>query len=703
MNAESMRRRAMQCMHPRVLGAAAVLAACVAVLPVACAQGTSAQDTTTSAQDDSLSPARVGRLADLAGDVYLAQQDHADDWSPVDENYPVTSGDNLWTSDNARAEVDFGGSQMRMWASTNVNVATLDSHALEIFVAQGSILLRVAALEAGDSAIVDTPSTQVVLVQPGLYRIDVSPDQQTTALTIREGEATAQVTAGLQQVLAGMSAIIVNAATTSAVFSVAYAPDAFDAWNASREGYYQQARGTTYVSPEMVGYDDLANYGTWQPDAAYGNVWYPNDVVPGWAPYSDGYWTTIPLFGLTWVDHARWGYAPFHYGRWARVHNRWGWLPGNYVARPVWAPALVAWTSVGVSGGGAVHGWVPLGFREPYRPWWGACGARCWDRYNRPYQIDPRERDRYRDHAPPPERFANWRVPGAVTAVAAARLIARKPYVASERIALAGSALASARPVNAAPAVTGAAPGRIPVVHPGAHGAPQPASVFYMTSKPAQMGIAHPLNARPAVGRPVGGLSLLDATGARAPAARAPRDRIGPAAGNAPSVHAPGNPVLPSQPPGSAAPRIVVPGNAAPRIVVPGDATPVPNAGAGGLRLHAPPRGVIEGTQPAYGSRSRVVNDTAHAPRAYPGAQGSSVIEAPRMPAAQRVMPPPMQATPQVIRAPQRPVYQAPQREVIRGEPPVALKPVPNNGAPSAPNPGAAHPPPVSYTHLRAH
>src|SRR5665213_1647850 len=404
MNAESMRRRAMQCMHPRVLGAAAVLAACVAVLPVACAQGTSAQDTTTSAQDDSLSPARVGRLADLAGDVYLAQQDHADDWSPVDENYPVTSGDNLWTSDNARAEVDFGGSQMRMWASTNVNVATLDSHALEIFVAQGSILLRVAALEAGDSAIVDTPSTQVVLVQPGLYRIDVSPDQQTTALTIREGEATAQVTAGLQQVLAGMSAIIVNAATTSAVFSVAYAPDAFDAWNASREGYYQQARGTTYVSPEMVGYDDLANYGTWQPDAAYGNVWYPNDVVPGWAPYSDGYWTTIPLFGLTWVDHARWGYAPFHYGRWARVHNRWGWLPGNYVARPVWAPALVAWTSVGVSGGGAVHGWVPLGFREPYRPWWGACGARCWDRYNRPYQIDPRERDRYRDHAPPPER-----------------------------------------------------------------------------------------------------------------------------------------------------------------------------------------------------------------------------------------------------------------------------------------------------------
>ncbi|HEY5366560.1 MAG TPA: hypothetical protein VIL19_08795, partial [Casimicrobiaceae bacterium] len=86
-------------------------------------------------------------------------------------------------------------------------------------------------------------------------------------------------------------------------------------------------------------------------------------------------------------------------------------------------------------------------------------------------------------------------------------------------------------------------------------------------------------------------------------------------------------------------------------------------------------------------------NDTAHAPRTYPGAQGTSVIEAPRIPAAQRVLPPPMQATPQVIRAPQRPVYQAPQREVIRGEPPVALKPVPNNGAPSAPNPGAAHPP----------
>src|SRR5204862_4667529 len=104
------------------------------------------------------------------------------------------------------------------------------------------------------------------------------------------------------------------------------------------ERRYERPRATAYVSPQMVGYADLDEYGTWQSTPEYGPVWYPTVVAADWAPYRDGYWTNVGGFGFTWVDAAPWGYAPFHYGRWARVGGRWGWCPGTFVARPRWAP-----------------------------------------------------------------------------------------------------------------------------------------------------------------------------------------------------------------------------------------------------------------------------------------------------------------------------------------------------------------------------
>ena len=102
-------------------------------------------------------------------------------------------------------------------------------------------------------------------------------------------------------------------------------------------------------------------------------------------------WALEPVagFGWTWVDDAPWGYAPFHYGRWVHVGNRWGWCPGGYVARPAWAPALVGWYggsgwAASASFGAPVYGWVPLAWGEPYIPSWRNCSGRCWSRYNRP-------------------------------------------------------------------------------------------------------------------------------------------------------------------------------------------------------------------------------------------------------------------------------------------------------------------------------
>src|SRR6266849_2839587 len=77
-------------------------------------------------------------------------------------------------------------------------------------------------------------------------------------------------------------------------------------------------------------------------EPSYGAVWYPQAVPADWAPSRYGHWRWVEPWGWTWIDDQPWGFAPFHYGRWAYIGNRWGWTPGVIVARPVYAPALVA-------------------------------------------------------------------------------------------------------------------------------------------------------------------------------------------------------------------------------------------------------------------------------------------------------------------------------------------------------------------------
>ena len=124
----------------------------------------------------------------------------------------------------------------------------------------------------------------------------------------------------------------------------------------------------------MTGAEDLDRYGQWQQTPEYGALWVPRSVAADWAPYTTGHWAWVRPWGWTWVDDAPWGFAPFHYGRWVYHRNVWCWAPGTYVARPVYAPALVAWVGgprggVSISvGAGAPVGWFPLAPREVYVP-----------------------------------------------------------------------------------------------------------------------------------------------------------------------------------------------------------------------------------------------------------------------------------------------------------------------------------------------
>ena len=429
------------------------------------------------AQDDL--PGRVGRVADVGGELFLAPQDKPDQWVAIGPNYPVTSGDNLWVGNDGRAEVDFGAGQFRLAGDTNLHVSRLDDREFALFVAQGRVNVRVRVLEPGDVARIDTPNTQVVLTRPGLYRVDVTNDREHTELSVREGEANVLTAGAVQQVLPGQTAVVDGAEPRFASVRNGVGTDGFDSWAASRDRRYDSGRAANYVSPQMVGAAELDRYGTWSQVPEYGPVWYPSDVGPDWAPYRNGYWTEVGAWGPTWVDYAPWGYAPFHYGRWAYVGNRWGWCPGAYVARPLWAPALVGWAggsgwSLSVSTGAPVFGWVPLAWGEPYRPWWGRCSNGCWDRYNRPYAVNVAVRPNS-----PPARYVNWNAPGGITAMAGSTLAMRQP-VQSNLVRVPGGMAASAPVLASAPAVRTDL-GRIPMRRPG-DGAPPPASTFYPTT-----------------------------------------------------------------------------------------------------------------------------------------------------------------------------------------------------------------------------
>ena len=83
-----------------------------------------------------------------------------------------------------------------------------------------------------------------------------------------------------------------------------------------------------HVSPLITGAEVLAANGKWESDDTYGEVWYPNNLAEDWTPYRYGSWRYLPPWGWTWIDDAAWGFAPTHYGRWARINARWGWVPG---------------------------------------------------------------------------------------------------------------------------------------------------------------------------------------------------------------------------------------------------------------------------------------------------------------------------------------------------------------------------------------
>ena len=320
-------------------------------------------------------PARAARLQYFTGSVSVQPQGQGD-WANAELNRPLTNSDNIWADKDSRAEISVGSGALRIGSESSLTLTRIDENTVQVELHQGALSLHVRELYNNEVYEVDTPNQAFTVSKPGDYRFEVDPNADTTQITVWRGEGQA----------AGNGPAVVMHDNEQATFKqnaisgqvhAANEPDSFDDWARSRDEKMDNSQSAKYVSADVPGYQDLDEYGTWKDTPDYGEVWVPGDVAVGWAPYRYGHWIWVAPWGWTWVDDTPWGFAPFHYGRWVYWGGYWGWAPGPIYARPYYAPALVAWFGgpgwhVGFGfGGGFGYGWCPLGFGEPFVPWYG--------------------------------------------------------------------------------------------------------------------------------------------------------------------------------------------------------------------------------------------------------------------------------------------------------------------------------------------
>src|SRR5258708_10853337 len=331
------------------------------------------------ADDQSVSIGRTPPRISLVESEVSFWRPGAEDWAPAQVNTPLAPGDELYTGHGGNLELQVGNRAfVRAWGDTQVGLANQEPDFLQVKVTAGHVSLDLRTVDPGHTVEGDTPSAAFTIERPGYYRVDVTADR-TSFVTRRGGRATMTSADGQPLAVAASEEVVLEGAPPTAQSYVAPELDTWDRWNYARTDELLESISARYVPAGVYGANELDHHGNWRVVPQYGAIWVPEAVPLGWAPYSTGRWVLDPLYGWTWVDTVPWGWAPYHYGRWVFVDGFWAWAPGPLVARPVYAPALVAFFGgpggrVGVSMGSPFVSWVALGWGEPLVPWRGRPG-----------------------------------------------------------------------------------------------------------------------------------------------------------------------------------------------------------------------------------------------------------------------------------------------------------------------------------------
>jgi len=446
----------------------------------------------------------VARLNFIQGEVTF-QPGGENDWVWARLNRPLTDGDSLWTQPGARAELHVGSTAIRLDEQSALTISNIDDNTIQLQLSSGTMNLRVRSLYDNDVIEVDTPNLAFTVTAPGNYLITVYPDGYTTIVTVWNGQG--QITGGDQAFLVDGGSQAQVSGTDSLSYDIYDLPyrDGFDQWSAMRDQREDRSRSIRYVSPEMTGYEDLDNDGTWITDSNYGPVWVPTNVSSDWAPYRNGHWAWVSPWGWTWVDNEQFGFVTSHYGRWAHLNNRgagggWAWIPPkrerdsrNHYITPVYSPALVTFAGDSNSsrdfGSGGGVAWFPLAPGEVYVPAYKTSTTYITQVNITNTVVRQTVITNVVNNPSRRENYANERVAGAVTAVPKTIFVNAQP-VARAAVRISPRTIAAASIVRAAPvapvkaSVTGGTGTRAnpaatnaPVTTPARPPAPPPAVV----------------------------------------------------------------------------------------------------------------------------------------------------------------------------------------------------------------------------------
>jgi hypothetical protein len=367
--------------------------------------------------------ARIQRVdGDVAFSDSLPNTDANADWVAATPNQPFSTGDRIYTRDNARTSLAFSGRNFaRLDPNTSLDVVSLGDRRTQLALRDGSAMFDVGYLEPNELFEVGTPYGAVNFDQPGLYNVGFDRNGS-VLVSVLSGLARVVGPGGSGEINKGEMLTLVGQAASQLVLSRLNGQDAgrqvddyyryqyansydgrynnYDAY-LNDPYYYDPYRSNAsyqYASSSIPGINDLDYYGDWQNVDNYGYAWRPR-VDSGWVPYQQGQWTNDYPYGPTWVSSEPWGYAPYHYGRWANVGNQWYWIPDRVNTTPSYAPALVAFVPLNDSN---QIGWVPLGPGDRYAP-----------RY-----YDDNWQPRYLTRTNVvPAQLINLGIPGAVTVV----------------------------------------------------------------------------------------------------------------------------------------------------------------------------------------------------------------------------------------------------------------------------------------------
>jgi hypothetical protein len=335
---------------------------------VAQAEAVPAVEASAPLASEARPPGRVGRLSLVSGNVEF-QVSSGTAWGDAELNQPIFAGAALRTDPRARAEIRIGPDAVDLSDGSEIEIASLADGVTEIVLRHGRMGVHLRRAGANETVEIDVAQGGVWLLDAGRYDIEAGEGDRLLRVAVFDGKAHFAGAGGDRRIEAGQTGIV--GGPGDAASSEPAAADEFVAWCRDRDTDDTRLAAPYYLSRYVTGYDDLDSAGIWKVNDQYGPVWFPTQS-PEWAPYRLGHWRWIAPWGWTWLDDQPWGFAPSHYGRWALIDDHWAWAPGDYVDRPIYAPALVAFLGtpgVGLSSEeGATVAWFPLAPGEAYWP-----------------------------------------------------------------------------------------------------------------------------------------------------------------------------------------------------------------------------------------------------------------------------------------------------------------------------------------------